>query len=156
MAKLPLARRAGLIIEHLPDEVLVYDSDRDKAMCLNQAAAAVWKYCDGKTTPAHMAHLIEQDLQINSGHEVVSLALERLDKAQLLTGKPLAHLPGMSRRELIGALAVVPVIAIIQVPPAGQIASCTPNEGSCLENTDCCSGCCGKGTCVPSNNCFVE
>ena len=80
MAQLPLARRTGLIIEQLPDETLVYDSDRDKAMCLNQAAASVWKNCDGKTTPARMARLIEKELQIAGGDEVVSLALERLER----------------------------------------------------------------------------
>ena len=153
MAQLPLARRTGLIIEQLPDETLVYDSDRDKAMCLNQAAASVWKHCDGKTTPARMARLIEKEFQIAGGDDVVSLALERLEKAHLLTGKTTVHLRGMSRRELVGRLATVPVIAMILVPPAGQVASCTPIQGSCMFNGDCCSGCCSKGTCVPSNFC---
>jgi hypothetical protein len=156
MAQLPLARRTGLIVEQLPTETLVYDSDRDKAMCLNQAAASVWKYCDGKTTPARMARLIEKELQITGGDEVVSLALERLEKAHLLAGKAPVHLPGMSRREMVGRLATVPVIAMILVPPAGQVGSCTPNEGSCVSNTDCCSGCCSDATCVPNNICFQK
>ena len=155
MAQLPLARRTGLIIEHLPDEVLVYDSERDKAMCLNQAAAAVWKHCDGETTTERMAHLIENELQISGGHEVVAIALERLERANLLTGKTAMHFTGMSRRELVGRLATVPVIAMILVPPAGQVASCTPNQGSCMTNVECCSGCCSLGTCQPSNVCLT-
>jgi hypothetical protein len=52
---LPLARRARIIVKKLRDEVLVYDLDRDKAHCLNRAAAAVWQCCDGRTTPAQIA-----------------------------------------------------------------------------------------------------
>jgi len=40
---------SGLIIEELPGEVLVYDSDREqRSLCLNHMAAQVWKLCDGK------------------------------------------------------------------------------------------------------------
>jgi hypothetical protein len=87
MAHLPLARQTGLIIEEIPDEVLVYDSERDSALCLNRTAAFVWKHCDGKTTSTHVARLIEKELQITGGDEVVSLALEQLEKSHLLAGK---------------------------------------------------------------------
>ena len=156
MPQLPLARQTGLIIEEIPDEVLVYDSDRDSALCLNRTAASVWKHCDGKTTPSRMARLIEKEFQIADGDGVVTLALERLEESHLLTGNTPAPLKGMSRRELIhrlGASATLPVVAMILVPPAGQVASCTPNEGSCMQNSDCCSGCCGKGTCFPPSFC---
>ena len=75
MAHFPRARQSGLIIEELPGEVLVYDSDRDSAVCLNHTAALVWKHCDGKTTTARMARLLENDFQIAAADEVVSLAL---------------------------------------------------------------------------------
>ena len=160
MAQLPLARQTGLIIETLPDEVLVYDLDRDSAMCLNRTAASVWKYCDGKTTPARMARLIEREFQIARGDEVVSLALDHLQKAHLLTRETPARLTGMSRREVVRRLgvsaAVLPVIAMIQVKPAGQIASCTALGNGCTFNSDCCSGCCSDATCVPSSNCFKK
>ena len=43
----PLARKEGLVIQELPVEVLVYDLDRDKAHCLNETAAMVWRKCNG-------------------------------------------------------------------------------------------------------------
>ena len=160
MTRLPCARRTGLIIEELPDEVLVYDSERDHAMCLNQTAASVWKYCDGKTTPARMARLIEKEFQITRGDEVVSLALDHLQKAHLLTGETPARLNGMSRREVVRRLgataAVLPVIAMIQVQPAGTITSCIPLGSGCKFNGDCCSGCCSDFTCVPASNCIAK
>ena len=47
---LPLARRQGIVIKEVDNEVLIYDLERDKAHCLNPSAAAIWRRCDGKTT----------------------------------------------------------------------------------------------------------
>jgi hypothetical protein len=158
MAQLPLARQIGLIIEEIPGEILVYDSERDSALCLNRTVALVWKHCDGKTTHASMAKLIEQELQVTGGDEIVSLALDRLEKAHLLTAPPKTKFSGITRRELVRRLGVsaaaLPVIAMIQTQPAGQIASCVQLGGGCELNGDCCSGCCIQATCAPSNNCF--
>lgn len=160
MVQLPLARQTGLIIKELPGEVLVYDSDRDRALCLNRTAASVWKHCDGKTPPARMARLIEKELQITGGDEVVSLALERLEKSHLLTGKPSVRFSGVSRRELIGRIgiaAAVPVISLILVPTAKAGAgSCKVDGSGCELGSECCSGCCTDATCVPADNCVTK
>ncbi|HYV00292.1 MAG TPA: hypothetical protein VE977_15790 [Pyrinomonadaceae bacterium] len=153
MAQLPRARRSGLIIEELPGEVLVYDSDRDSALCLNHVAAQVWKLCDGKTTPARMGRLIEKQLQVTGGEEVVALALEQLEKSQLLTGKLEPQLLGISRRDLVRrvgiAAALVPVITSILVPTAQAQATCRASGSPCTVDADCCSNSCvdnGRGT----------
>ena len=41
----PSKRTGRLIVREIPGEVLVYDLVRDKALCLNQTAAAVWNLC---------------------------------------------------------------------------------------------------------------
>jgi hypothetical protein len=46
---LPLARREALITKEVDGELLVYDVTRDKAHCLNETAAAIWRLCDGRT-----------------------------------------------------------------------------------------------------------
>jgi hypothetical protein len=43
----PEARKDGLVIQDLPEEILVYDLNTNKAHCLNQTAAYVWQACDG-------------------------------------------------------------------------------------------------------------
>jgi hypothetical protein len=159
MAQSPRARKTGLIIETLPEEVLVYDLDRDQALCLNHTAALVWKQCDGKTTPERMARVLEKEFQIAGGDEIVSLALERLERSHLLTGKVPTHLPGVSRRQLVqrlGIVAAVPVITLMLVPTAKAQASCTPNEGGCESNAECCSGCCAQGTCLSLDFCLAQ
>ena len=35
----PIARSNGLVVQEMPDEVLVYDLDSNKAHCLNETAA---------------------------------------------------------------------------------------------------------------------
>ena len=44
----------------------------------------VWKHCDGSTTIAEMAQLLEDELKTPVTDEVVWLALERLRKSHLL------------------------------------------------------------------------
>ncbi|PYS79821.1 MAG: hypothetical protein DMF70_12375, partial [Acidobacteria bacterium] len=56
----PLARKEGLVIQELPDEVLVYDLDRDRAHCLNETAAFVWQRCDGRTSTVEIARSLGQ------------------------------------------------------------------------------------------------
>ena len=43
----PAARRTGLVVRDLPDELLVYDLDRHQAHCLNRTAASVFRDADG-------------------------------------------------------------------------------------------------------------
>jgi len=157
--KVPRARTEGLVIQELPDEVLVYDRDNDKAHCLNQTAALVWKYCDGKTTVSNMAQLLERDLKTESVDEnVVWYALDQLGKDHLLeeTVVPPALLAGMSRREMVRVLGVAAVVAVplvtsIIAPTPAQAATCTPSGGACTPGPGnlCCSGVCNPGnTCA--------
>ncbi len=81
----PRARKEGLLVEELPDETLVYDLKRDKAHCLNPTAALVWQHCDGQTTVAELAALLEKGLEIPANDVLVWMALERLRRAHLLT-----------------------------------------------------------------------
>ena len=61
-ARLPLSRTDNLVIRELDDETLVYDMERDEAHCLNQTAALVWQQCDGKTTAAQAARILENQV----------------------------------------------------------------------------------------------
>lgn len=166
---LPHAREAGLVVQHAGEETLVYDLDRYRAYCLNPAAALVWRHCDGRTSVAEMATLLQKELGAPPEKEIVWLALQRLGRAHLLR-EPLAPSVGSgphSRREamrkiaLLGGISVLlPAIGSIVVPTAASAASCV---ASCIgkpNGTLCgspCNGtkCCQTGVCVTSNNCNV-
>jgi len=154
--RMPRARQRGLIIEDLPGEVLVFDSERDRAHCLNQTAALVWKYCDGKTTVSQMARNLELDLNTPKVDErMVSYALEQLSRDHLLEESfvPAAILSGLTRRQMVRTLGIaaviaVPVVTSIVVPTARAATTCTSTGQPCTTSAQCCSGLCSGGTCA--------
>jgi hypothetical protein len=143
----PRMRKDQLIIDQLPDEVLVYDLDRHKAHCLNGTAATVWRRCDGKTPPREIARGVERDLDQPFNEELVWLALRQLDKIHLLEdpiGLP-PQLAGLSRREMVRALGIaaavgVPLITSIVSPTPVQAVTCVPKNGNCTTTSQCCPG----------------
>ena len=154
--RMPRARQQGLIIENLPGEVLVFDSERDRAHCLNQTAALVWKYCDGKTTVSQMARNLERDLNtLNVDERIITYALEQLGRDHLLEESfvPAAMLSGLTRRQMVRTLGIaaviaVPVVTSIVVPTAQAAASCTATGQACTTSAQCCSGLCSGGGCA--------
>jgi hypothetical protein len=145
-ALFPRKRKQRLVIDELPDEVLVYDLDRHRAHCLNRTAALVWQQCDGKSTPAEIANRIERKLQAPCQEELVWLALRQLDRLQLLeqTIKLPPQLLGMSRRQMIrnlglAAAVAVPLVTSIVAPTAAQAATCLPAGATCSGSIACCS-----------------
>jgi hypothetical protein len=151
----PQARSEGLVIQELSDEVLIYDLERDKAHCLNQSAAMIWKHCDGKTSISQLAQLVAKESGLPANEELVWLALEQLSKAQLLpqavkrdTGKK-----PMTRREVIkriglGAAAAIPVVTSIVAPMAAQAATLKTPGSPCSAPAECSSGLCIPPLCA--------
>ncbi|HEX5732527.1 MAG TPA: PqqD family peptide modification chaperone [Blastocatellia bacterium] len=149
----PQARSNGIVVEELADEVLVYDLDRDRAHCLNQTAANVWKLCDGKSSPAEIAKRLGVELEPAAAQEVVWAAVEQLSRAGLLEEKLKRPAAGISRRDVMKKIAVaaaigVPVVTSIVAPKASHAANCRPSGQACSASAQCCSGVCNMGTCV--------
>ena len=84
MEKMPQARRSGLIIQEVDGEILIYDQNSNKAHCLNQTAAKVWKYCDGETTLADACSALSRDLETPVDEKLVWYAVDQFSKDQLL------------------------------------------------------------------------
>ncbi len=157
---LPKARRNQLVMKEVAGEMLVYDRNSDQAHCLNATAARVWARCDGLTTVAEMAQLLEDEMKTPVADEVVWFALEQLRKARLLR-EPLmqepmsrpAQMRQMSRRVLVRRLGIaaavtVPLVTSIIAPTAVAAASCLPSGATCTGNVQCCSNNCvdnGRG-----------
>jgi hypothetical protein len=153
--KQPLARKEGLVVKEVSGEVLVYDLDRDRAHCLNQTAALVWKYCDGHTSVARIAKSLEKDLHAPVDQKVVWYALLQLEKDHLLEQRivPPAIIAGMNRRDMIrvlglAAVVAVPVVTSIVAPTPAQAATCLSSGAGCATSAQCCSGLCSGGFCA--------
>ncbi|HEV2273622.1 MAG TPA: PqqD family protein [Acidobacteriaceae bacterium] len=118
-----------VIVEELPHELMIYDSARRKAFCLNQTAAFVWRLSDGTRTIAEIAALMGGDLGKPVDEHVVLFTLDALSQDGLLSASTvLPPLPsGVTRRSLlrrfgIGAVTV-PVVTALLISPAKAHAS---------------------------------
>ena len=156
----PLARRQDLVIQEMTDEVLVYDLQTNKAHCLNETAAAIWKSCDGTNTIGDIA----RSLGKNTDEDLVWLALDQLDEKNLLDAdkadKAPAKFAGQTRREVIkkvglAAIVALPIVTSLVAPTVASAGSVCANPGcTCTLGTTCANagGCsCNSGT--GTNNC---
>ncbi|HEX9696552.1 MAG TPA: PqqD family protein [Actinomycetota bacterium] len=141
----PKARGHRLVVEELDGEVLIYDLERDRAHCLNDTAARVWRGCDGRRSVAEIA------AAAGLGISEVRYALARLERSRLLESGETTWL-GPSRREVLKRAAIagvaLPVVRSIIAPTAAQAATCIPGGGLCGGSAECCSGVCAGGTCL--------
>ena len=151
------ARTEGLVIQEMPEEVLVYDLNTNKAHCLNQTAAFVWKKCDGKNSVSDIASLLENEFKTPVQDDLVWLAIDQLSKDNLLeTTKIASPIAGMSRREVvkrIGLASVIalPIVASLIAPTtalAGTCSNCAADPGNCNQ-----PACPATTTCNPANVC---
>jgi hypothetical protein len=153
---LPLARKSELVTREVAGEMLIYDRTSDEAHCLNPTAALVWANCDGQTTIAELARLLEAELKMPVADEIVWFALAQLEKSNLLQepwpGR--SKMEQISRRALVRRLGIaaavtVPLVTSIVAPTAAAAASCLPTSAPCTADSDCCSNNCadnGRGT----------
>jgi hypothetical protein len=152
---LPTARLQQLITKEIDDELLVYDQIQDKAHCLNKSAAAIWKRCNGQTTPSEIAKSLAVELGTSVDLSIVWLGLDELRRKDLLaeTGESenwgfRVHTSAtMSRREAIrrvglGTAIALPIVATIVAPTPAQAGTCRHANSSCTTGGQCCSGVC--------------
>lgn len=143
---LPRMRVQGLVIDELPDEVLVYDLERHKAHCLNRSAALVWQHCDGRRSAREIGRLCSAKLDQQFPEELVWLTLNKLAKLHLLD-EPIqlpAPLKGISRRELVRRLGIaaavaIPIVTSLIAPTPAMAFTCIPPGSPCNTNINCCS-----------------
>lgn len=176
----PAARKEGLVVQELPDEVLIYDLDADKAHCLNRTAAAIWKSCDGKKTIAEISKILERqtadgEKQTSAHEDLVWLAIEQLSERNLLETSTPKRFGGQTRRDVIRkiglaasvALPIVTSLAAPTVASAGSTCNGTQSCGTCTLNTDpntnsnvcmnaggcVCNSATGSGACTANCSC---
>ncbi len=146
----PKARRDGLVVQALPDETLVYDLKRHRAHCLNRTAALIWQHCDGRTTVAGLASLLNESARLPADEAVVWMGLEGLAKAHLLHEKPVPpeEAGRYTRREMLRRLGVagglallLPAVQSIVAPEVVQAASGV-TSAACFQNPNANAGKC--------------
>ena len=156
----PRARKGGLVVRDLGDEVVVYELESHRGHCLNRTAALVWRSCDGRRTTAAIAAHVGRELGVPADEGLVRYTLRRLGHAGLLDS-PVEQMT-LTRREVarrIGQAALLPVVVSLLAPRPSEAASCPctspqvcncagqPDLTSCWNGIDCFSYICCGGTC---------
>jgi hypothetical protein len=154
----PMARQTGLVVQEMPDEVLVYDLDTNKAHCLNQSAALVWKSCDGKNSVMDIVREFESTGAGKVSEDFVWLAIDQLNENGLLENKVSPRFHGQSRRQVLktiglASIVAVPVIASLVAPQnaLGSVSCRCTSAAQCATQTGCqsTSFCNNLGVCAP-------
>lgn len=130
----PLARKEGIHIEQLQDEVILYDKANHHAYRLNRTVFAVWENADGSRTVEELTEFLSEKPGVQFGRDIVLLAIDDLVKANLMSTVPEAPSQVMpSRRDLAKKLALagasasaLPFIASILAPLPAMARSYTP------------------------------
>jgi len=154
-AEKPMARTKDIAIQELNNETLAYDLRTNKAYCLNDTAASVWKQCNGQRTVAEIAGVLSEELNQPIPVELVWITLDKLSKDDLLVTsitKPKAAI-NESRRQVmqkigISAVLALPVILSMSAPTAAQSGSPRAYGAPCNSGGDCASGMCSGGVCA--------
>lgn len=153
MKTFPQARKEDLVVRELAGEILVFDKERQKAHCLNQTAAMVWRHCDGRTSVEEIGRQLAKEMLNEVVDErVVWYALAQFKRDHLLEeievpAGMLGAKTGLNRRTAIRALGLtaivaVPVVTSMIAPTAAQAATCRAPATACTTSTQCCSGVC--------------
>jgi hypothetical protein len=163
----PVARKSGLVVRDLADEVVVYDTDRHEAHCLNRTAAVVFRHADGKRDISDLAALLSAD-GAPGAEGFVGMALGQLGEAGLLESAPSSPtVPGLARRDAmrrvgLGAAILLPLVTSVLAPsPAEAAATCVVGDAGCAvgpqpPGTPCtCTVPPCLGTCDGAGNCSL-
>jgi hypothetical protein len=135
--KPPMQRTLALIVEEVAGDTIVYDERSNRAHCLNQTAAAIWRHCDGRKSIDEIASGVSAALPLPVDAEIVRIAIRRLDELALLEGEAAPFENPPSRREAVrkmavagGAAALFPAISSIVAPTPAMARSADYHDGS--------------------------
>jgi Coenzyme PQQ synthesis protein D (PqqD) len=156
----PKARREGLLVRDLGDEVVVYEIESHRGHALNRTATLVWRACDGRRTVAAITAQLGHELGVPADADLVRYTLRRLGHARLLDSS--VEERTLTRREIvrrIGQAAILPAVVSLLAPRPSEAATCpctSPavcdcagqgNFTSCWNGIDCSSYICCNGIC---------
>jgi hypothetical protein len=151
----PISRKDDLVIQEHDEEILIYDLRDNRALCLNQTSALVWRACNGNSSIDEIAKTVGNE-------DIVWLALNDLKREKLIElemERP-AKFEGMSRREVIrniglSSMLALPMVAALVAPVAAQaVSTCgiaCNNPSVCNPGATCktCNGSPGSpGVCI--------
>lgn len=120
--KLPKTRTGNLLEQNLKHETLIYDLTANKAFNLNETLSAVYQACGQNRTFGELKR------ESKFTDELIHLALDELNRNNLLADEYDSPLKSISRREVIRRVGLttmftLPLITALSAPLAARAAS---------------------------------
>ena len=130
----PTARKEGLIVQELPDELLVFDTHSKTASCLNASAAFIWNQCDGSREIREIVAEFRAQGRGAVTDGFVWLGIEQLRTSGLLIegggrGSDLRR-RDLIRKAALASAVTLPIVGSLSAPIsalAGASCACTTN-----------------------------
>jgi hypothetical protein len=142
-AEHPKSRRTGILVDHVRDETIVYDEERQQAHSLNRAAGFVWSNSDGTRSVRALATLLGSELGTEVSDSVIEYALDELSRVHLLEGSDPVSEASVSRREALRRLTVagattvaLPVVLSVVAPTPAMALSGSSQNGQGQNNNN--------------------
>ncbi len=153
----PVAKSENLLVEEVAGELVIYDTSTDRAHCLNESAAAIWRHCDGTRSVEKLANHLFPKLEPSDATQIVRVGIERLRRRRLINGATVAGQPvDPSKRQMLKKIAILAATAGIVTPIVSSIIAPTPASAAsqggpgtpCTDSFECFSGFCIAGLCT--------
>jgi len=79
-------QRPGIIAQHVLDEMVLYDSEKEEGYSLNQSARGIWDLCDGQHTILDICNelAVPLSLEPNLLHDDVLITIRQLAAMNLI------------------------------------------------------------------------
>lgn len=132
----PQARKENVLVQEIGSELIIYDQECHRAHRLNPSAALVWNNCNGQTSIVELSKLLQSRFGLPPDEEVAWLALDRLEKANLLQ-VPVEAATGLSRRKLLRKLGLVGALSLV-LPTVTSMVVPTPALAIGYSSVTCC------------------
>lgn len=135
--QIPIARKENLVIQEMSDEVLVYDLKTNKAHCLNQTAALIWRACDGKNSIENIVGDLEKQTGGKVSEDFIWLAIDQLNEKNLFAEEVAPKFAGQNRRQVLkkiglASMIALPIVASLTAPTAAFAVACSGIQVSCI------------------------
>ena len=152
----PTARSNNLLIEEVAGELLVFDTGSNRAHCLNESAARIWRHCDGKRSIEMLASHLFPKLLPSDAQRLVAVGVERLRRKHLLEDSASGTEVDLSKRQMLKKVAIIataagiaaPLVSSILAPNSAYALSCLPSGMMCTAAPQCCSMLCRDLMCA--------
>jgi hypothetical protein len=150
VGKHPKARSENLLVEEVAGELLIYDVNNNRAHCLSESAAAIWRHCNGSRSITMLAKHLFPSLAPSDAEQLVGVGVERLRRRRLVESSVTAPSVDLSKRQMLKKVAILaaaagivaPLVSTVVAPTAAYAFSCLPRGMPCSSSVQCCSGVC--------------